>query len=67
MSTWDIKPCADSLLNPRECCVCREPATMAVLTKDFVEHTRCLRHCVGGVVGTKPLVIDPLWDPEVTR
>ena len=67
MSTWDIKPCADSLLNPRECCVCRQPATMAVLTKDFVEHTRCLRHSLALGLHTKPLMIDPLWDPEVTR
>lgn len=40
---------------------------MAVLTKDFVEHTRCLRHSLAPGLYTKPLVIDPGWDPEVTR
>lgn len=60
---FEIRSCSDSLARPGECCVCRAQATMAVLTKDLVEHARCLRHCTGGVEASKPLVWDPTWGP----
>lgn len=64
MSHFEIRTCSDSLLDPGACCVCREPATVAVLTRDFTEHTRCDRHAVGDhIEATKPLVYDPLWGP----
>lgn len=63
MSAFEIRTCADSLLHPGKCCVCHEPATIAALTHDLTERTRCARH-VQGVEATKPLVMDPVWREE---
>lgn len=62
MSLLEIRTCSDSLLQPGQCCVCRERATMACLDHDLVEHARCLRHSVGRFAATKPLVWNPLWE-----
>lgn len=62
MSELEIRTCSDSLLDPGKCCVCRKPATVAVLTADLTEHTRCQRHIAG--VASKPLVWSPDWAPS---
>lgn len=60
MSDWEIRTCSDSLLNPGKCCVCNAHATVAVLTKDMTEHTRCQLHQTG--IATKALKWDPMWE-----
>lgn len=62
--TFEIRTCSDSLLTPGQCCVCHEPATVAALTSDLTEHTRCERHGTGAhFLAVKPLVWDEAWGP----
>jgi hypothetical protein len=65
MNEFQIRTCSDSLLRPGECCVCHEPATVAALTADLVEHARCERHGSGyHFLATKPLVWSEAWGPR---
>lgn len=66
----EIQTCSRSLLYPGECCgaeidrrPCRHPATLAALTEDMVEHTRCAIHAADAIA-TKPLSFDPIWAPS---
>lgn len=62
---FEITTCSDSLLRPGECCVCREPATVAALTADLTEHARCEKHGTGGhLLASKPLVWADAWGPR---
>jgi hypothetical protein len=63
VSEFEIRTCAESLLQPGACCVCRQTATLACLTHDLTEHARCERHSTGEhIVATKPLVWNPIWE-----
>lgn len=63
MNEFQIRTCSDSLLAPGQCCVCHEPATIAALTPDLIEHTRCEKHGHGDhLAATKPLRLAPEWD-----
>lgn len=65
MSHFEIRTCSFSLLYEGGCCVCREPATVAVLTRDLTEHARCERHAVGDhIEARKPLVWAEEWAPK---
>ena len=64
----EIWTCSRSLLHPGDCCAseidgrpCRHPATLAVLTGDLTEHTRCAIHAADAIA-TKPLVMNPIWE-----
>jgi len=60
----EIQVCAASLFDAGKCCEddCQNPATMATLDSDLIEHTRCLRH-TAGAVASKPLQWSADWRP----
>lgn len=60
MTAWTFTACADTTADPGRCCVCRAPATKAVLTNDLREHHRCDRHVSGERV--KTLETSGGWD-----
>lgn len=64
MSEFEIRTCSATLTTPGRCCVCLEPATLAILSQDLIEHTRCDRHPGGDPLAVKPLVWDPVWGPR---
>lgn len=66
----EVRTCSRSLLQPGDCCAreidrrpCRHPATLAVLTDDLTEHTRCAIHAADAVA-TKPLRWSETWGPR---